>query len=60
MRSTHCLEVPLSHKGKVLVSDEYLEFLVGVANQKMDENLKRIERYAVRDSLLGCVFLVCL
>lgn len=45
VRSTHCLEVPLSHRSKVLVSDEYLEFLVGVANQKMEENLKRIERF---------------
>lgn len=45
VRSTHCLEVPLSHRGKVLVSDEYLDFLVGVANQKMEENLKRIERF---------------
>lgn len=57
MRSTHCLEVPLSHRGTVLVNDEYLDFLVGVANQKMEENLKRIERYAVTGSL-GCVFLV--
>ncbi|KAI4894700.1 hypothetical protein NFI96_021141 [Prochilodus magdalenae] len=45
VRSTHCLEVPLSHKGRVLVSEEYIEFLVGVANNKMDENLKRIERF---------------
>ncbi|XP_037386897.1 tRNA wybutosine-synthesizing protein 3 homolog isoform X2 [Pygocentrus nattereri] len=45
VRSTHCLEVPLSHKGQVLVSEEYIDFLVGVANSKMDENLKRIERF---------------
>ncbi|XP_053342831.1 tRNA wybutosine-synthesizing protein 3 homolog [Clarias gariepinus] len=45
VRSTHCLEVPLSHEGKVLVSEEYIAFLVGVANNKMDENLKRIERF---------------
>ncbi|XP_056598781.1 tRNA wybutosine-synthesizing protein 3 homolog [Triplophysa dalaica] len=45
VRSTHCLEVPLSHRGTVLVNDEYLDFLVGVANQKMEENLKRIERF---------------
>lgn len=44
VRSTHCLEVPLSLKGKVLVSEEYIAFVVGVANKKMDENLKRIER----------------
>uniref|UniRef100_A0AAR2KZ32 tRNA wybutosine-synthesizing protein 3 homolog n=1 Tax=Pygocentrus nattereri TaxID=42514 RepID=A0AAR2KZ32_PYGNA len=52
VRSTHCLEVPLSHKGQVLVSEEYIDFLVGVANSKMDENLKRIER-----CLIECVFL---
>ncbi|KAJ8406306.1 hypothetical protein AAFF_G00305370 [Aldrovandia affinis] len=45
VRSTHCLEVPLSHKGQVLVSTDYIEFLVGVANQKMVENLRRIERF---------------
>ncbi|XP_053507689.1 tRNA wybutosine-synthesizing protein 3 homolog [Ictalurus furcatus] len=53
VRSTHCLEVPLSHKGKVLVSEDYITFLVGVANSKMDENLKRIERFydCLRSSL---------
>ncbi|XP_069837561.1 tRNA wybutosine-synthesizing protein 3 homolog [Dendropsophus ebraccatus] len=45
VRSTHCLEVPLSHKAKCLVSDEYIEFLVQTANQKMEENKKRIVRF---------------
>ncbi|XP_050162970.1 tRNA wybutosine-synthesizing protein 3 homolog isoform X2 [Myiozetetes cayanensis] len=45
VRSTHCLEVPLSHKGRLLVSEEYIEFLVQVANQKMEENIRRIERF---------------
>ncbi|XP_072525256.1 tRNA wybutosine-synthesizing protein 3 homolog [Salminus brasiliensis] len=45
VRSTHCLEVPLSHRGRVLVSEEYIDFLVGAANNKMEENLKRIERF---------------
>lgn len=45
VRSTHCLEVPLSHRGRVLVPEEYIEFLVGTANNKMEENLKRIERF---------------
>ncbi|KAK9979656.1 hypothetical protein ABG768_013075 [Culter alburnus] len=45
VRSTHCLEVPLSHRGNVLITDQYLDFLVGVANQKMEENLKRIKRF---------------
>ncbi|NXC45276.1 TYW3 protein, partial [Penelope pileata] len=38
VRSTHCLEVPLSRMGKLMVSREYVEFLVQVANQKMEEN----------------------
>ncbi|XP_005429221.1 tRNA wybutosine-synthesizing protein 3 homolog [Geospiza fortis] len=45
VRSTHCLEVPLSHKGRLMVSEEYIEFLVHVANQKMEENRKRIDRF---------------
>ncbi|OXB82190.1 UNVERIFIED_CONTAM: hypothetical protein H355_009069 [Colinus virginianus] len=45
VRSTHCLEVPLSHMGKLMVSEEYIEFLVHVANQKMEENARRIDRF---------------
>ncbi|NWX21718.1 TYW3 protein, partial [Aegotheles bennettii] len=39
VRSTHCLEVPLSQKGKLMVSKEYIEFLIHVANRKMEENI---------------------
>ncbi|XP_067845890.1 tRNA wybutosine-synthesizing protein 3 homolog [Heptranchias perlo] len=45
VRSTHCLEVPLCHRGKLLVSEEYIDYLVHVANQKMEENQRRIERF---------------
>ncbi|XP_025873863.1 tRNA wybutosine-synthesizing protein 3 homolog isoform X2 [Vulpes vulpes] len=45
VRSTHGLEVPLSHKGKLMVTEEYIDFLLKVANQKMEENKKRIERF---------------
>ncbi|XP_065593863.1 tRNA wybutosine-synthesizing protein 3 homolog [Cyrtonyx montezumae] len=45
VRSTHCLEVPLSHMGKLMVSEEYIEFLLHVANQKMEENARRIDRF---------------
>ncbi|XP_035580191.1 LOW QUALITY PROTEIN: tRNA wybutosine-synthesizing protein 3 homolog [Zalophus californianus] len=44
IRSTHGLEVPLSHKGKLMVTEEYIDFLLKIANQKMEENKKRIER----------------
>uniref|UniRef100_V9L6I7 tRNA wybutosine-synthesizing protein 3 homolog n=1 Tax=Callorhinchus milii TaxID=7868 RepID=V9L6I7_CALMI len=47
VRSTHCLEVPLCHKGRLLVNDEYIDYLVQVANQKMEENQRRIERFHV-------------
>ncbi|XP_005357550.1 tRNA wybutosine-synthesizing protein 3 homolog [Microtus ochrogaster] len=45
VRSTHGLEVPLSHKGKLMVTEEYIEFLLTIANQKMEENKRRIERF---------------
>ncbi|XP_055258483.1 tRNA wybutosine-synthesizing protein 3 homolog isoform X2 [Moschus berezovskii] len=45
VRSTHSLEVPLSHQGKLMVTEEYINFLVKIANQKMEENKKRIERF---------------
>ncbi|XP_028831685.1 tRNA wybutosine-synthesizing protein 3 homolog isoform X1 [Denticeps clupeoides] len=46
VRSTHCLEVPLGHKGEILVSEEYICFVVSIANLKMEENLKRIDRFS--------------
>uniref|UniRef100_A0A4W5M858 tRNA wybutosine-synthesizing protein 3 homolog n=1 Tax=Hucho hucho TaxID=62062 RepID=A0A4W5M858_9TELE len=45
VRGTHGLDVPLSHKGQVLVKEDYIYFLVEVANQKMEENVKQIERF---------------
>lgn len=44
VRSTHGLEVPLSHGGKLLVGEEYVHFLTQKANQKMEENFRRIHR----------------
>ncbi|KAM5256408.1 tRNA wybutosine-synthesizing protein 3 homolog [Ctenodactylus gundi] len=45
VRSTHGLEVPLSHNGKLMVTEEYIDFLLNIANQKMEENKKRIDRF---------------
>ncbi|XP_029473896.1 tRNA wybutosine-synthesizing protein 3 homolog isoform X1 [Rhinatrema bivittatum] len=45
VRSTHGLEVPLSRMGKLLVNEEYIEFVVQIANGKLEENTKRIERF---------------
>ncbi|KAK9681559.1 hypothetical protein RND81_10G010900 [Saponaria officinalis] len=39
------LEVPLGCVGEVLVSREYLRFLVGIANDKMGQNWKRIQEF---------------
>ncbi|XP_030063253.1 tRNA wybutosine-synthesizing protein 3 homolog isoform X2 [Microcaecilia unicolor] len=55
VRSTHGLEVPLSRKGKLLVNEEYIQYLVQIANQKMDENKKRTDRfYSCLQSALRC------
>ncbi|KAL9988874.1 hypothetical protein ACROYT_G003366 [Oculina patagonica] len=45
VRSTQSLEVPLVHKGELMVSDKYIEFLVNVANKKLEENQTRIDRF---------------
>ncbi|KAK5603829.1 hypothetical protein CRENBAI_000441 [Crenichthys baileyi] len=45
VRSTHSLEVPLSHDGKPLVDGEYIQFLTQIAKQKMEQNLSRIHRF---------------
>ncbi|KAM4727881.1 tRNA wybutosine-synthesizing protein 3 homolog isoform 2-T2 [Anableps anableps] len=45
VRSTHGLEVPLSRDGKLLVDGDYIQFLTQIANQKMEENLRRIQRF---------------
>ncbi|XP_032420963.1 tRNA wybutosine-synthesizing protein 3 homolog isoform X2 [Xiphophorus hellerii] len=44
VRSTHGLEVPLSRHGKLLVDEDYIQFLTQIANQKMEENLRRVQR----------------
>lgn len=45
IRSTHGLEVPVSRQGTLLVNQDYIHFLSQVANQKMEENLRRINRF---------------
>uniref|UniRef100_A0A3P8SLC7 tRNA wybutosine-synthesizing protein 3 homolog n=1 Tax=Amphiprion percula TaxID=161767 RepID=A0A3P8SLC7_AMPPE len=50
VRSTHGLEVPLSHQGKLLVEREYVDFLTQIANQKMEENLRRIQSPVHRET----------
>ena len=46
VRGTYCLEVPLTDQlGQVLVSHEYIDYVVRVANAKMDENCRRIANF---------------
>ncbi|XP_048760556.1 tRNA wybutosine-synthesizing protein 3 homolog isoform X2 [Ostrea edulis] len=45
VRSTHGLEVPLSQDGELLVTNMYIEKLVQIANQKIQENFLRIDRF---------------
>ncbi|XP_022317062.2 tRNA wybutosine-synthesizing protein 3 homolog [Crassostrea virginica] len=45
VRSTHSLEVPLSQQGELLVTEKYIGKLVQIANQKMQENFLRIDRF---------------
>jgi tRNA wybutosine-synthesizing protein 3 len=44
VRSTHGLEVPLtdSESGQLLIDKKYLNFVIKLANEKLNENLKRI------------------
>ena len=39
------LEVPLGGSGRLLVSEEYVRFLVGIANGKMEVNRKRTDQF---------------
>jgi tRNA wybutosine-synthesizing protein 3 len=39
------MEVPLGDSDRILVSEEYVKFLVDVANQKMEANWKRTQGF---------------
>ncbi|KAM9720062.1 tRNA wybutosine-synthesizing protein 3 homolog isoform 2-T2 [Menidia menidia] len=45
IRSTHGLEVPLTHNGKLLVEHDYIHFLIQKVNAKMEQNIQRIQRF---------------
>ncbi|GAB2243195.1 hypothetical protein Droror1_Dr00019970 [Drosera rotundifolia] len=42
------MEVPLGRRDRILVSEEYVRYLVEVANAKMRENWRRMERFLER------------
>ena len=51
--STERIDAPLTSKGKLLVSEEYVRFLVELANNKFGVVQKKLERFetAVRENL---------
>ena len=53
VRSTHGLEVPLTdHLGRLLVDQNYVDFVAGQANAKLLENETRIKQYEAKCSIL--------
>ena len=44
IRGTLGLEIPLSSNGRLLVTREYIEYILQLANEKFDYNSQRIER----------------
>ena len=45
VRSTHGLEVPLVFNSKTRVSDEYVSHLVALANDKLEENFIKVDKF---------------
>lgn len=54
LRSSIRLEVPLGDVGHIMVSSEYVRYLVDIANAKMSSNKQRTDK--LYDDLLSKVF----
>ncbi|XP_077563019.1 tRNA wybutosine-synthesizing protein 3 homolog isoform X2 [Haemaphysalis longicornis] len=54
VRTTLAMEVPLTDGGTVLVTPVYLEFLRRLANDKMMENWRRLQRFSDALAELHC------
>lgn len=59
------LEVPLGEMGRMMVSPEYVRYLVGIANEKMAANRNRTDAFlglftASKVGLLLCSLLILL
>ena len=54
VRAPSSIDVPLTdHKGNKMVSDDYVRYIVKIANEKMTENFRKIERF--QTTLIKCV-----
>lgn len=55
IRSTHSLEVPIIHNNILLVSQEYIKLIISIANEKLTQNLKKINMFYLQiKQLLEC------
>ena len=45
LQGTNVMALPLKHEGKALVEDSYIKFVVNQANEKLEENYKRLELF---------------
>ena len=43
--STERVDTPLINKGKLLVSDDYIKFLIELANEKFEQGQRKLERF---------------
>lgn len=55
VRTTLAMEVPLTDRGSVLVTPMYLQFLRRLANEKMTENWRRLQRFSDALAELRCM-----
>ena len=52
--TSYSLDVPIAYNGKLLVSIEYLRYVIDSANKKFQDNAKRTQKFC--DSLNEKVF----
>lgn len=45
LQGTESMSVPVKRCGKILITREYLEFLLGIANKKLRKNYARLKRF---------------
>eukprot|EP00058_Branchiostoma_floridae_P003316 XP_002588804.1 hypothetical protein BRAFLDRAFT_89765 [Branchiostoma floridae] len=53
IRSTHTLEAPLSDRGRMLVDEDYIRYLVTAANSKLEENERKVQRCVMATMVHG-------
>lgn len=55
VRNCQSLEVPIIRHKELIVSEDYIEYIVEIANKKLDKNLVKINKfYSIIKSLIKC------